>query len=74
MHRYQFAPGDAVFVHRTGGSYQIIAWCVLEKTSEDCYAYRAKNGVLYVRPAYEMEDGRFTLKTECGSLGECNEN
>jgi hypothetical protein len=60
MARGLFAPGDIV-QHRNGGTYKIVGRCTIEATLEDCYAYRCEGGRLWIRPAKEMEDGRFTL-------------
>lgn len=47
--------------HRKGGKYRVVDYCIIEKTNEEAYLYRAEDGRLFVRPAQEMEDGRFTL-------------
>lgn len=70
MVRNLFVPGDIVR-HRKGGSYKIVGRCTIEATLEDCYAYRGEDGQLWIRPAKEMEDGRFTL---IGDTGETPDN
>lgn len=55
-----FAPGQIVR-HRSGNTYKILFRCTIERDLSDCYAYRSTEGQVWIRPAIEMEDGRFTL-------------
>lgn len=56
-----YAPNDILYHKKTGGFYMVVGRCFIEKTMEDCYVYRGRDGRMWVRPAEEMEDGRFQL-------------
>lgn len=55
-----FVPEDIV-QHRNGDTYQIVSRCLIEATGVDCYAYHGKNGLVWIMPVTEVENGRFTL-------------
>lgn len=57
--RNLFAPGDLVRHVRSGNTYRVDGRCTIEATLADCYLYRGHDGVAWVRPVGEMEDGRF---------------
>ena len=56
-----FSPHDIVR-HNNFSHYRIVTHCLREHDNAECYAYRhVDGGAVWVRPADEMEDGRFTL-------------
>ena len=56
-----FSPHDLV-KHSNGSTYCILLHCLREADRVACYAYRdVAGGPVWIRPAGEMEDGRFTL-------------
>jgi hypothetical protein len=59
-----FARGDIVRHVRSQHTYTVEARCTFEPTLADCYAYRGSDGVLWIRPAVVMEDGRFVRVTQ----------
>lgn len=61
MTRNLFAPNDIV-LHRKGGRYKVVGRCTIEATLADCYAYQGEDGRVWIRPAREMEDGRFVIE------------
>jgi hypothetical protein len=59
---HKFDEGSLVKHVKTGNEYRIIEGpdtCRLESTNKPAYAYRDDAGILWVRDAEEMEDGRF---------------
>lgn len=44
---------------KSGGPYQFISYCIIEKTLTEGVIYMDITGRLWVRPREEFEDGRF---------------
>lgn len=59
----KFAKDDIVRHNKSGGVYVIDMHVVLERDQTPAYAYSLiyDRRIVWVRPAVEMEDGRFTL-------------
>ncbi|MBA8886102.1 hypothetical protein FHW12_000293 [Dokdonella fugitiva] len=56
-----FARDDIVLHKKTQHTYRVLGRCIIEATLADCYMYRGSDGRTWIRPAAEMEDGRFVL-------------
>lgn len=61
--RNLFWPGCRVRHHK-GGEYVVLFRADYEPTMTDCYVYRGEDGHTWVRPALQMEDGRFEYADE----------
>lgn len=55
---------DRVRHLKTGNIYKIFGHCTYEPTNTECISYMGEDGRVWVRPAQEMEDGRFVLTDE----------
>ncbi|MCP1674320.1 hypothetical protein J2T57_001422 [Natronocella acetinitrilica] len=47
-------------IHRKGGKYRVLHRGLLEATLDPVVVYQAADGLVWVRPAAEFDDGRFT--------------
>jgi hypothetical protein len=57
----QFQPGDRVRHVKSGSDYEVIASATMEATLAEVIVYRSLDGGrVWVRPAAEFCDGRFT--------------
>ena len=65
-----FKKGTVISHRKMGGEYVVLMTpydrLVIEGSMEDAYMYEAVDDtrIKYVRPKYEMEDGRFTVVTK----------
>ena len=65
----RFQTGDVLLHHKTGRRYEVLMGpdvCRIEADRAPAYAYRlagagATDPTVWVRPAAEMEDGRFSV-------------
>ena len=55
----KFFAGGIVKHVKTGRIYRILHYALFEHNTRPCYVYVGSEGVIWVRAAEEMEDGRF---------------